>query len=183
MSVAAFAFRIGRRLGKHPKAGRLFCLTERLLPLNRIARRNDLVAFHHPRPIETPHVLIVPTKPVASLTGSSLSDEQLSSLIWRMAQLGRAIASRLPASHQWQLVINGGIRQDIGQLHGHLLHADASPVSGHSLADPSTAPNTWHQVHTELNAAAAVPGNGFSLVIHWQSDEPPTAKVTQSGRA
>ena len=180
MSAGEFAFRIGRGIGKHPLAGRLFCLTERLLPLTRIARNDDLLAFHHPRPIADPHVLIVPTKPVASLTASGINDEQRAMLISKMVELGREVTTQLSASEHWQLVINGGTRQDIGQMHAHLMHADVYRREGTLLQEPKIGLDVWRQIFTVIHEADRIPDCGYSLEIRWGTDQPAIAKVTQS---
>lgn len=179
MRINRIAFQVGRRIGKHPLAGWLFCLCERLLPLNRLARQEGLVAFHHPRPTADPHVLIVPTRPVSSLTSDRLADKARAQLLWNMIELAQKLTPQLPESDCWQLVINGGSRQDIGQLHGHLLHASDGltdvPREG-SL--PGSGPTVWQEVFDELRKADQVPDDGFSLIFHWKSQGPITAVVT-----
>lgn len=180
MVAEKLAFQIGRRIGRHPVAGRLFCLTERLLPLKRIARRDGIVAFHHPRPVADPHVLIVPTRPVASLTSDRLADEEMAELIWRMVELGRELTLELPESAAWQIVINGGKRQDVGQLHGHLMHAESSGLPGPALTSLTTESAVWDQILAQVKEAAEVADNGFSLILRWQSDGAVRAEVTQA---
>ncbi len=183
MSPGAIAFRIGRAVGKHPLAGQAFCTIERLLPLNRLARANNLVAFHHPRPIAEPHILIVPTHPVESLTTNQFDTEHMADLIWKMIELGREIAPVLPESDAWLLVINGGKRQDFGQLHAHLLHASSSESTGISIAKPTQNPGPWQRLFTQIERADRVADNGYSLEIRWSADNQATAEVTQSKQA
>ena len=180
MTAGEFAFRIGRRVGKHPVAGRLFCLTERLLPISRIARQDDLIAFHHPRPIAKPHVLITPTRPVSSLTADGIDEGQRAALIWKMVKLGQELTPRLPANEYWQFVINGGARQDIGQMHAHLMHTDSYFVEGTLLKEPKSALDVWQNVFGMIHDADRRPSNGYSLEIRWSAGQPVIAQVTQS---
>lgn len=180
MSAGQLAFRVARSIGKHPLAGRLFCLTERLLPLRRVAREDGIIAFHHPRPMADPHVLIVPTRPVSSLTTEGITDEQRAALIWNMVELGREVTTQLPASEHWQLVTNGGARQDIGQMHAHLMHADAYFVEGTLLESPLAGLNVWQYISAAIHDADQVPDCGYSLEIRWGKKRPPIANVTKS---
>ena len=61
MRLQEKAFDIGRAIGKHRAASRLFCLVEPVLPLNRLGRSAHCVAFPHPRPPDHPHNHIGPT--------------------------------------------------------------------------------------------------------------------------
>lgn len=162
------SFLIGRRIGKRPLAGRTFCLTERWLPLHRIERTSDLVAFHHPRPIANPHILIVPTLPFPGLSTKKMPVEMKARLIWNACQLAQGIVTSINADACWQLVFNGGTRQDIGQVHGHLLRWSSSKQhSGQPVTDPAIDPGFWCELFTRINAAAQNPENGYSLVFRW----------------
>lgn len=180
MLQAEIAFRIGRRIGKHPFAGRLFCATERFLPLNRITRTKDLVVFHHPRPVAHPHVLIVPTRPMPTLITSAIQDQERAESIWKTIDLAREVTHQLSFSTAWQLVINGGARQDIGQVHAHLMHS-RDPESGRrTLIDPAIEPEPWRELFSLIRAADQIHNQGYSLEIQWIGEDQPTAKLTQS---
>lgn len=181
MGFGELAFSVGRRIGKHPLSGRLFCLTERWLPVDKIAREDGLVAFHHPRPIAVPHVLIVPTRPFSSLTTDRLSEAEKSQIVWSMVQFARQVSEELPVSNEWQLVINDGTRQDIGQVHGHLLQAPQNQGEAeNSLTDPAIQPGTWSEIFTVLRVAERVPNSGYSLEVRWNSHGEAHARITQS---
>lgn len=164
------AFDIGRAVGKHPLASRLFCFVERALPLQRLARSGRVVAFRHPRPSYDPHILVVPTTPFPALGTPSLTPEQRASLLWEMVQLARPLA--VPSAADWQMVINGGTRQDIGQVHGHLIHTrSASTAMPLQLNDPESHPAGWKSLLDRVHQAATVPGNGYSVIFSFQPDE------------
>lgn len=177
MSLGNTAFGIGRRIGKHPLAGRIFCLAERWLPLKRVARTHTLVAFHHPRSIANPHVLIVPTRPLPSLTAPMRSSENRAETIWQMVILAREIGLNMHAAAAWQMVINGGNRQDIGQMHGHLLLDHTSPTA----SDAIDSAGDLLPFLERLRDIARVPDAGYSLVIRWKEDGDVWAIVTSEG--
>jgi diadenosine tetraphosphate (Ap4A) HIT family hydrolase len=175
------AFRLGRALGKHPLAGRVFCLTERMLPVKRIVREEGLVAFHHPRPIDDPHILIVPTRPFATLTSDRISERQKASIIWQMVQMARRLANQFAPNAGWTLIINGGNRQDIGHVHGHLIQSHSrTNATGRPLQDPELDLSFWNQIFAELGQAERIPDNGFSLEIRSISTSDSAIELSQS---
>lgn len=180
MNLGNAAFAIGRKIGKHPIAGRLFCLTVRGLPLKRIRLTGDLVVFHHPRPIADPHILVVPTSPFDSLTTKKIENPIKWRIIWEMIEIGREVSGEIDPESNWQLVINGGSRQDIGQLHGHLLkNAPRATANGVALTPPAGDSGRWHDLWEELQNASAIPEHGYSLVTTWKSGEVPVVQVQQ----
>lgn len=183
LSLQRFAFNIGRRIGKHPMSGRIFCSTERFLPLKRIVRENGLVAFHHPRPIASHHVLIAPTHPAPSLITDHPDESYLPELIWEMVVLARRISADLDPTARWQFVINGGERQDIGQIHGHLLRVDEQgSTEALDISAPAECPQLWVDLFRALSEAASIPLNGFSLVFRWEAHSRISVILTQSMR-
>lgn len=181
--LGEYAFRISRLVGKHPIAGVLFCSTERLLPVKRIAREKGLVAFHHPRPIANPHILIIPTRPISSITTSHMDDEAKAKTLWNMISLARQPVFRVMSEDALMLLINGGSRQDIGQLHGHLLPSDCVPDNSYlRLVDPQSELTAWVELMQQLRTANAIPDTGFSLIFQWNSRGEVMAEVTTSSR-
>lgn len=138
------------------------------------------MAFHHPRPIADPHILVVPTRPFSSLTTNRLSRAEKADILWRMIQLVQQISEDLAADRRWQLVINGGTRQDIGQVHGHLRLADKPDSNEKTLNSPALNVDIWNTLFTDLYQAEEVPGNGYSLEISWGTGEEITVRITQS---
>lgn len=180
MSLSELAFRIGRGIGKHPVAGLAFCLCERLLPLQRIGRTRELVAFHHPRPVADPHILIVPTRPCRSLVDSKWSTRRKSDLVWSMITFAEGIATDLDTGATWQFTINGGRRQDIGQLHGHLTIAtDSADPNEVPITNPGIDSAPWNHLFTEIGIADTIPDNGYTLALTWNTSRKPTAVLWQ----
>lgn len=182
MQLQAKAFDIGRALGKHPLTSRLFCLVERFLPLKRLARGSRVVAFRHPRPSYDPHILVVPTMPFPTLSTSSLPVAQKAALLWEMIELAHTLAT--PSRSTWQMVINGGERQDIGQVHGHLIHARSNQTGmGLPLSDSKTNLSAWNGVFSRVEQAAGIPGNGYSVILNFQPDDSVTVVFSESLRS
>ena len=181
MRVQEKAFDIGRALGKRPFVSRLFCLVERALPLQRLARSHMAVACRHPRPGYDPHILVVPTTPFPTLATSSLPVARKSELVWEMVALARPLAD--PTQAQWQMIINGGQRQDIGQVHGHLIHAASDAIGPmREMDDPTSDPDEWNRLFDRIHRAAGVPANGFSVTFHFRPAERIAASFSESAR-
>ncbi|MCA9834720.1 MAG: HIT domain-containing protein [Thermomicrobiales bacterium] len=162
LSLKTVAFNIGRRIGKHPLASRVFYLSERFLPVERLARSEHVAAFRHPRPSWIPHILIVPTTPFPELVTSKLSLERKSEILGEMLALAQQVAATEDTDASWFVIINGGIRQEIGQVHGHLIHEP------HDVGEPThsiATANGWKPLLETLQRANEVPDNGYSLVI------------------
>ena len=174
MSVGTTAFRIGRRIGKHPLASYVFCLAERVLPLQRLGRSARAVAFAHPRPSWQPHILIVPTVPWAQLVSPRRPPAQKIELLEEMLALASTVSAGHDATATWLLAINGGARQDIGQVHGHLATEPWRP--GETL-HPLDQPSAWQHIFLSLADAAQLPESGYTLIVRLHDR---TAWVTQS---
>jgi diadenosine tetraphosphate (Ap4A) HIT family hydrolase len=182
MWVRRKAFAIGRAIGKRPMASRLFCLVEPALPLQRLARSGQVVAFRHPRPSYDPHILVVPTTPFPALEALSFSVPGKSVLVWEMAALARLLTHT--SQVQWQMIINGGQRQDIGQVHGHVIHG-GDELSGPAwdLDNPESNPDGWNQLFDRVHRASQVPSNGYSVTLHFASGDRLTAAFSESVRS
>lgn len=165
MHVArSYLFGIARAIGKHPAAGALFCLTERFLPLQRQGRSGQAVAFMHPRPSYDPHILIVPTRPFPSLTSDRVGTETKATLLANVVRLAQHIAETADPTARWQLIINGGERQDVGQVHGHLVQNEAHPaVWPLSIPIDDWSGARWRQVLAMAQSASSA--DGYSLVF------------------
>lgn len=87
------------------------------IPVKRLRETETLLAFYHPRPSYSFHVLIVPKQAVASLKELAPADVAfLSDLISTVQSLVEEF--KLPA---YRLILNGGEFQDVPQLHFHLV--------------------------------------------------------------
>ncbi|MGI6239292.1 MAG: HIT family protein [Christensenellales bacterium] len=89
----------------------------RCLPIKRLYEDARLIAFRHPAPSADPHILIVPKARMR--TARDVSDAMF-------ADAART-ACMLAAGHApLEMRINGGARQEVMQVHFHLLPMRAS---------------------------------------------------------
>ena len=88
-----------------------------VIPVKRLRETKTLMAFHHPKPAYSLHILIVPKKAVAALRELDAADtEFLTDLFLTVQSLVDEL--KLPA---YRLVVNGGTYQDFPHLHFHLI--------------------------------------------------------------
>lgn len=113
------------------------------LPVRRVAESEHVLAFQHPVPGFVPvHVLLVPKFPLPTLM--HLTEAQRSQIAAEVKVLAPKIVGSFGRSGAGYLVlVNGGRRQDVRQVHFHLLvdgyalaHAPADPVRGMWTAVP-----------------------------------------------
>ena len=88
-----------------------------VIPVKRLRETDTLMAFHHPKPSYTFHVLLVPKKSVKSLQELDPKDSIF------LTELYSAVQSLVQEFHlpAWRLIVNGGEYQDFPQLHFHLI--------------------------------------------------------------
>ena len=87
------------------------------IPVRRLRETESLLAFYHPKPSYTFHVLLVPKKAVTSLKEFDAGDAEFLSDLYSTVQ-SLAGEFHLPA---YRLIVNGGDYQDFPQLHFHLI--------------------------------------------------------------
>jgi histidine triad (HIT) family protein len=100
-----------------PFIGWIFAHMSFAIPVIRLRETETLVAFHHPKPAYSFHVLLVPKKSVASLMKLDSKDAVFLSDLYVTVQ-------NLVAEYQltaYRLIVNGGEYQDFPQLHFHLV--------------------------------------------------------------
>ena len=90
------------------------------LPLNRLRDTPTLLAFHHPTPAYPVHVLLVPKKPIATLSDlDPVADSDFLSDLYATVQ---KLVNQLDlAEDGYRLIVNGGKYQDFPYLHFHLV--------------------------------------------------------------
>jgi len=112
------------RLARWPPLGPLVAVGLRLagrwLPLRRVFWSRDLIGFEHPRPAWPVHLLLVPTTPIRDLLvlGRPRHAARFAAILFAAAQVLR---QRGAANRPYVLCANGGQRQDVMQVHFHLL--------------------------------------------------------------
>jgi histidine triad (HIT) family protein len=87
------------------------------IPVKRLRETDTLMAFHHPKPSYSFHVLLVPKKAVASLKEFDSKDSAF------LTDLYSTVQSLVDEFHlsAYRLIVNGGGYQDFPQLHFHLV--------------------------------------------------------------
>lgn len=95
------------------------------LPVQTIKTTERVIAFWHPRPYWEKHILIVPKKPIRNLASLKADDMLYVSEAF-------AVAAELVRELGWDkdaysVLVNGGSRQEVNQLHFHL--SSGEPLS------------------------------------------------------
>jgi histidine triad (HIT) family protein len=100
-----------------PLIGWLFAHMSFAIPVNRLRETETLMAFYHPKPSHTFHVLLVPKKSVTSLIKLDSNDSVF------LSDLYSTVQSLVEEYHltAYRLIVNGGEWQDFPQLHFHLI--------------------------------------------------------------
>ena len=99
--------------------GWIFSNLSFVLPVDRLAETETLIAFHHPDPSYTTHILLVPKRKYKSVLEIPSDDIDF------MRDLFDTVKKLVHISGLeelgYRLVVNGGDAQDIPQLHFHLI--------------------------------------------------------------
>ena len=100
----------------------LFAKMSFVIPVKRLRETKTLIAFYHPQPSHDVHILLVPKKAVKNFSDLSTEDTDfLTDLVNVVKSLVLELELEEPG---YRLVVNGGLYQDIPQLHFHLISGD-----------------------------------------------------------
>lgn len=86
------------------------------LPVKRVYENDLVIAFWHPKPFWEQHILIVPKKKIKGIMSIQESDMVFVNEVFRIVKI---IVEKL----KWEgysLLVNGGNRQEVNQMHFHL---------------------------------------------------------------
>lgn len=90
------------------------------LPVDRLSETTTLLAFHHPQPAYPLHILLVPKKPIATLSDlDPVADTDFLADVYATAQ--HLIQQFHLTESGYRLIVNGGKFQDFPYLHFHLI--------------------------------------------------------------
>src|SRR6185503_7369746 len=105
-----------------PFIGWIFAHMSFVIPVKRLRETDTLMAFYHPKPSYTFHVLLVPKQSVPSLKDFDPKDSAF------LTDLYSTVQYIVEAYHlaAYRLIVNGGDYQDFPQLHFHLI-SDVPP--------------------------------------------------------
>lgn len=99
--------------------GWVFAKMSNFLPVNRLYDTENVTAFYHPRPMHPVHILIVPKHIIGSFTGIKQTEMPIIAEVLTVAQ---HLVHELGLEDKgYRLMVNGGIYQDVKQLHFHLI--------------------------------------------------------------
>jgi len=90
-----------------------------LLPFDRVREMGTLLAFYHPCPAHTFHVILVPKKQLDSLVTLGPADTPF--LIDLFSSVQSLVAENHLEEGGYRLIVNGGKFQDFPRLHFHLI--------------------------------------------------------------
>ena len=103
-----------------PLIGWIFEHMSFAIPIERLRETKTLMAFYHPKPAYTFHVLLVPKKSIASLKEMDARDARDSVFLADLYSTVQSIVDEFQLS-AYRLIVNGGEYQDFPQLHFHLI--------------------------------------------------------------
>jgi hypothetical protein len=120
-TISKLIFTTVKQVGKQPWVAPAFTRVRRFLPLQYIERTDDAIAVTHPRAGWPGHVVITPTTVSRGLLSHREPIANRGFHMWQIYLLARDVAPNQPEDERGcYLIINGGRRQEIGQMHGHL---------------------------------------------------------------
>ena len=118
MSLRKKAFELAKTPMGDLIVGLAFGKFSKLLPIKRVKETDMLIAFWHPRPLWEKHILIVPKKPIKKLSSFGKKDEEYISEVFRVVV---ELAKKFELENEgYSLIVNGGKKQEVKQLHFHL---------------------------------------------------------------
>ncbi len=108
------------------------------IPVRRLRETKTLIAFHHPQPSYPLHILLTAKRSYSSFMDLPITDTTfLRELTLTVQSLVREF--KLEESG-YRLITNGGVYQDIPQLHFHLISDEEAP--GRQDVQPKPVPST-----------------------------------------
>ena len=107
-----------------PLIGSIFENMSFVIHVKRFRETKTLMAFHHPKPSYSFHILLVPKKAVASLKEFDSTDTSFLSDLYATVQ---SLVDEFQLA-AYRLIVNGGEYQDFPQLHFHLVSPSPSPL-------------------------------------------------------
>lgn len=127
--LARFLFPLARSRWLGWLVGQLFTHMSFLLPVSRLHETPTVIAFYHPRPTYPFHVLLVPKRPLGSLTDITAQD---TTFLVELFQVVQNLVQEFGLDESgYRLVCNGGSNQDIPHLHFHLIAEKSAQLVSH----------------------------------------------------
>ena len=118
MSVSKKLFSLAKTQLGDLIVGIAFGKFSKLLPVKRIKETTKVIAFWHPKPFWEKHILIIPKKQIKNITSLKYEDGEYLHEVFKVA--GEIVEELGWEKEGYSLLINGGKRQEVNQLHFHL---------------------------------------------------------------
>lgn len=88
-------------------------------PVRRLYETENVIAFQHPRPSHTIHILLVPKRPFANLMAVPL---EASGFLRDLLETVQLLVHEYDLEDKgYRLIVNGGQYQEVPHLHFHLI--------------------------------------------------------------
>ncbi len=127
MHISRYLFNLAKTPLGDLIVGLAFGKFSSLLPVKKIIETDKVIAFWHPKPFWEFHILIVPKHPIRSLL--SIDSESHVYILEMYEVLKKVITELKWESEEYSTLINGGKRQEVGQIHMHLFKGAEHLVS------------------------------------------------------
>jgi histidine triad (HIT) family protein len=118
MHISKYAFQLAKSPIGDLIIGLAFGRFSSILPIKRVLETDRAIAFWHPKPFWEHHILIVPKTPIRSLL--DIKADNSIYLVEMYIVLAEVVKKLSWENKAYSTLINGGTRQDTGQLHMHL---------------------------------------------------------------
>lgn len=116
MNVGKFLFTLAKTKVGDYVAGVTFKYCSKLLPVKKVFEDKYVIAFWHPKPFWDKHIVIVPKKKIKNITSLKPTDSIYITKVFECVQ-------KIVLDYNWikySVIVNGGKRQEVNQLHFHL---------------------------------------------------------------
>ncbi len=97
----------------------LFTKMSFLIPAKRLRETDTLIAFHHPKPSYSVHILLIPKLDLPNFQALDANDPRFMADLIKTAQ--SLVEEFGLAEKGYRLIVNGGEYQDFPHLHFHLI--------------------------------------------------------------
>jgi len=98
-----------------------------IMPVNKLYETKLVLAFYHPKPAHSTHILIVPKRAIKSFADLSETDLPVVNDVIITAQ--HLVQELQLAEKGYRLLVNGGAYQDVKQIHFHLVSDHQAGIS------------------------------------------------------
>lgn len=145
-------FKIARSDFSSPFIGFAFEHLTPLMPVDKIAEDRHAIAFYHPVKHWDEHILVVPKKAIKKFIMLDFSNKLDALVINSVFQIAQKVAKD-KIMNQYTLLVNGGLYQDVPQVHFHLAAGDDK--HGYSLGRESSLETPKSEIETSVTSVLA----------------------------